>query len=50
MRVSDALRCNDFPCSDVRHECYQVPGVEIDPEDVSIVLISEAAPADPADY
>jgi uracil-DNA glycosylase len=50
MRVSDVLRCNDFPCSDVRPDCYQVPDIEISPEDVSAVLISEAAPADPADY
>ena len=50
MRVSEYLRCLTFPCSDVRHDCYQVPDVEISPEDVSLVLISEAAPADPADY
>jgi uracil-DNA glycosylase len=50
MLVSEVLRCVDFPCSDVRHDCYQVPAIEMRPEDVSIVLISEAAPADPADY
>jgi len=50
MRVSEVVGCQDFPCSDLRHDCYQVPDIEITPEDVSIVLISEAAPADPADY
>jgi uracil-DNA glycosylase len=40
----------DLPCPDVRHDCYQVPDVEVSSEDVSIILISEAAPADPADY
>jgi len=50
MRATEALRCNDYPCSDVRHDCFQVPDIEIRPEDVSIVLISEAAPGDPADY
>jgi len=50
MRVSEVVRCKDFPCSDVRPDCYQVPDIEISPEDVSIVLISEAAPTDPADY
>ncbi|MGB9301272.1 MAG: uracil-DNA glycosylase [Anaerolineae bacterium] len=50
MRVSEVVRCKDFPCSDVRPDCYQVPDIEICPEDVSIVLISEAAPGDPADY
>jgi uracil-DNA glycosylase len=33
----------------VRHECFVVPGIEIDPRRVSVVLISESAAADPAD-
>jgi hypothetical protein len=49
MRTSDCIACKTFPCSDVRHECYIVPGIEIDPGRVSVVLISESAPADPAD-
>lgn len=50
MRVSDCIGCEAFPCQDVRHECYLVPALEVVPEQVSIALISEAAPADPADY
>ena len=50
MRVSDCVGCKDFPCTDVRHDCYAVPGVEVDPNQISVMLISEAAPADPADY
>jgi uracil-DNA glycosylase len=50
MRVSECVACEGFPCEDVRHECYVVPDLDVDPEGVSIVLISEAAPADPADY
>jgi uracil-DNA glycosylase len=34
----------------VRQECYTIPGIDVEPDDVSIVLISEAAPADPGDY
>ena len=49
MRVSDCVRCETFPCADVRYDGYVVPGVEIDPTMVSIALISECAPADPAD-
>lgn len=49
MRVNEHMRCLDFPCTDVRHECYVVPDVEARPE-TSIVLISEAAPADHGDY
>lgn len=50
MRVNQCIGCKDFPCTDVRHECYAVPEVEIQPDRIKIVLISEAAPADPADY
>lgn len=49
MRVSDRVRCELFPCTDVQHGGYAVPIVEVDPAAVSIVLISECAPADPAD-
>jgi uracil-DNA glycosylase len=34
----------------VRHECYIIPDVDVKPEGISIVMISEAAPADPGDY
>lgn len=49
MKTSEFIACKTFPCGDVRHECYIVPGIEIDPGRVSVVLISESAPADPAD-
>jgi uracil-DNA glycosylase len=50
MRVSKCVGCIEFPCADVRHECYVVPDVDVQPDDVSIVMISEAAPANPGDY
>ena len=50
MRVNQCIGCKDFPCTDVRHDCYTVPDVEVQPDKIRIVLISEAAPADPADY
>ncbi len=50
MRVSDCISCTGFPCADVNHEGYVIPNVEVDPGKVSIVLISEAAPANSADY
>lgn len=50
MRVNDCVQCSTFPCADVRHECYRVPDIEIDPETISVILISEAAPENPADY
>lgn len=50
MKVSDCVGCIQFPCIDVRHEGYLVPHIEVDPQQVSIVLISEASPTDPGDY
>ena len=50
MRVSEHVQCREFPCQDVRHDCYLVPEIPVDPQAFSIVMISEAAPADPADY
>ncbi len=50
MKVSEGIKCRDFPCADVRHECYVVPSVDINPEGVSIILISEAAPTEANDY
>ena len=50
MRVSNCVGCTKFPCTDVKHECYLVPKVDVRPSDVSIILISEAAPANPDDY
>ncbi len=50
MRIDEQIGCKDFPCADVRHECYIVPGVDLNPDDISIVLISEAAPPDASDF
>jgi uracil-DNA glycosylase len=50
MRVSKCVGCTEFPCADVKHECYVVPGIDVQPHDVSMVMISEAAPANPGDY
>ena len=50
MRVSDCIGCENFPCGDVRHDCYVVPDVEVKPNQVSLMMISEAAPADAVDY
>jgi uracil-DNA glycosylase len=49
MRVCDGVRCDGFPCGDVRHAAHHVPAVEVDPASIRVVLISEAVPADPAD-
>lgn len=50
MKISACIACVNFPCTDVRHDRYVVPSVEVDPAEVSIVLISESAPAELTDH
>jgi uracil-DNA glycosylase len=44
------LGCDAFPCVDVKHDRYILPEIEINPEKVRAILISEATPDDPTDY
>lgn len=50
MKTASIIKCSDFPCLDTSQAGYQLPAVEIDPASVKILLISEAAPENPADY
>lgn len=50
MHVNQCIRCKAFPCKDVNHKGYILPEVDLKPEKVSIILVSEAAPADNGDY
>lgn len=50
MQVNKCVGCKGFPCADVRHECYMIPGIDMKPDVTSIVMVSEAAPAHPDDY
>jgi hypothetical protein len=50
MNPSDHIRCKHFPCQDVSHDGYVIPDVVVNPQAVSIIMISEAAPPDSADY
>ena len=50
MRTNDYVRCEKFPCTDVNHGAYIVPNLDLPPQDIAIVMVSEASPANPADY
>lgn len=50
MMPSEKVVCVGFPCIDVRHEAYVVPKIDVRPEEISVILISEAAPTNSADY
>lgn len=49
MQPNTCIGCKTFPCTDVNRAGYTVPAVDVDPARISVILISEAAPADPAD-
>jgi uracil-DNA glycosylase len=50
MRPCNYIKCKRFPCADVKHDCYIVPDINVEPETITTILISEAAPANPGDY
>jgi len=50
MRASKSVKCVDFPCLDVNKNRYVVPDVEVEPEEIRAVMISEAPPEDASDY
>ena len=50
MRVNQCLQCSGFPCPGVQHDRYAVPPIPLKPDAISVILVSEAAPANPADY
>jgi len=40
----------DFPCSDINKERYTMPDIEVDPEKIRVIMISEAPPENAGDY
>ncbi len=50
MRAGDLNRCIDFPCTDVRHEGNVRPDPPARRDNVRVVMISAAPPADPTNY
>jgi uracil-DNA glycosylase len=50
MKPINFVQCVDFPCVDTRRASHLIPDVDINPARVRILLISEAAPPNPADH
>lgn len=50
MRPSESVKCIDFPCLDVNKDCYLIPDVDIEPDRVRMIMISEAPPRNKGDY
>jgi uracil-DNA glycosylase len=50
MKTSEHIACEESSCADIRHDSYVIPDIEVVPDKVSIVMISETPPADRGDY
>lgn len=50
MKPASVVQCKDSPCLDIQQQSHFIPDIVIDPKHVSILLISEAPPADRSDY
>lgn len=50
LKITDHIACLNFPCQDINKECYILPDIDIDPETIKILMISEAPPPDLTDY
>jgi uracil-DNA glycosylase len=50
MRISERIACEAFPCQDINVDHYVIPQISLDPQNVKLLMISEAAPANQGDY
>ena len=50
MRISERIACEAFPCQDINVDHYVIPQISLDPQNVKLLMISEAAPAYQRDY
>jgi hypothetical protein len=47
---SDSVKCPDFPCLGIRKDRYVVPGIDMDPGTITVVMVSESPPENKSDY
>ena len=50
MKISDKIKCTNFPCQDIDKNSYVMPSREIDAENIRVLMITEAPPNEKADY
>jgi uracil-DNA glycosylase len=50
MNISNIIECRDFPCKDMGFASYNVPYMDIAPENIQIMMVTEAPPPDKDDY
>jgi uracil-DNA glycosylase len=50
MKITDKVKCLNFPCGDTDKQSYAVPPAEINAAKIKIIMITEAPPNNNADY
>ena len=50
MNIINCIGCKNFACDDVNKESCNIPDINIKPEDIRIVMISEASSENVEDY
>ena len=50
MKINEKIKCASFPCSDIDKNNYMLPSLNIDERKIRILMITEAPPAEKADY
>jgi len=50
VKVSNHIKCPDFPCTDTDTTSYNLPDVEIYPSKIKVVVVAEAPPNDKTEY
>jgi uracil-DNA glycosylase len=50
MKITDKIKCAGFPCADVDKKGFILPPPQINPARVKLLIITEAPPAEKADY
>ncbi len=50
MKIGANIKCLCFPCADVTTSSFILPSADVSPENIRILMITEAPPDDKADY
>ena len=50
MKISNKIKCSDYPCTDIDVTRHNLPYKEIEPTTIRILMVTEAPPTNKDDY
>ena len=50
MKITEKIKCAQFPCTDINKDNYLLPTGNIDTKKIKILMVTEAPPAEKSDY